>query len=151
MIDPIKAFNEVNNFGRENGMVLKVIEPGVVEYRMTIEEKHLSSPGTCHGGVVAGFMDSVIGMAALSYAFTKKMLVSTVEFKLNYFRPVKQGEELVGRGVIDFAGKSLISSNGEIYSINKQGEEKLVSKGMGTFNLYPISKNENKQLFKGMI
>lgn len=136
----VEAFNQINIYGRENGMKLKVIEPGTVEYEMEVLEKHLSSPNTCHGGVISGFMDSVIGLSALTMAFTEKKLVSTVEFKINMFKPAYLGDHLIGKGKIEYRGKSLISSSGAIYCTNR--DDLLIAKALGTFNVYPIAKRD---------
>ena len=98
----------LNKFDKSNGLVLTAKEPGDIQYEMKVLEKHLSSPNTCHGGAISGMMDAVIGSTALSMAFTEGNLVSTVEFKINYFKPVFEGETLIGTGVIEFTGKSLI-------------------------------------------
>lgn len=139
----IDVYNKINLYAQENGLVLQVIEPGHITYTMKVLEKHLSSPNTCHGGVIAGMMDSVIGTAALSLAFTENNLVSTVEFKINFFKPVHLHDELTGTGKVDYKGKSLIISSGEIYD-KKTGQ--LVAKGIGTFNVYPLSKKDFSQV-----
>jgi len=139
----IEIYNQINVFGKENGMVLKVIQPGEIEYIMEIKDKHLSSPNIAHGGVVAGLMDSVLGTGALSLAFTLQNLVSTVEFKINYFHPVKLGDILVGKSTVEFHGKSIISTSGEIHC---QQTKVLVAKGLGTFNSYPIEKGNLKEI-----
>lgn len=138
--DVLEKYNQGNNFCNENGIVLKVNKPGHIFYSMKILDKHLSSPGTCHGGVLAALMDATLGTAALTHAFTVNMLCSTVEFKLNYFRPVQLGDELIGEGIIDFAGKKLVSTSAEIRTQGKDGV--VLSKGLGTFNLYPIEKKK---------
>ena len=97
----------------------------------------MSSPNTAHGAVMAGFMDCVLGLSALSLAVTEGNLTSTVEFKLNFIRPVHLGDELIGTGRVEHKGKSLLISTGEV-RLAKSGE--LVSKGQGTFNTYPMTK-----------
>lgn len=144
-MNPIEIYKKINIFEQENGLELTVNKPGESYYEMTILDKHISSPNTCHGGVVAGMMDSVIGSAALSLAFKTNHLVSTVEFKINYFKPVHLGDVLVGEGKVDFEGKKLISSSGEIRD-KETGE--LVAKAMGTFNKYPLAKRDFNHLFK---
>lgn len=129
-------FRAINHFDRENGLIFTINSPGDITYHMTILEKHLSSPGTAHGASVAAFMDCVLGLSALSMALTDDNLTSTVEFKLNFLRPARLGEELIGHGKIDYKGKSLLISSGEIRL--KSGE--LVAKGLGTFNTYPLAK-----------
>lgn len=135
----ISHYNQINKFGADNEMKLEIIEPGHIKYTMRIEDRHLSSPNTCHGGVVAGLMDSVIGTAALSAAFVDDNLVSTVEFKINYLQPVLLGETLVGEGKIDFKGKSTIVSTGHIY---KEKDGSVAAIAIGTFNVYPLSKRQ---------
>ena len=133
-------FKQINHFDRYQGLTFEIIAPGEIKYRLTIEEKHLSSPGTAHGAVIAGMMDCVLGLAALTQAITENGLTSTVEFKLNFIRPVKLGDELVGHGKVEFRGKSLIISEGEIKHAVSQ---KLIAKGLGTFNTYPLEKKED--------
>ena len=145
--NPIEIYKRINRFAQENGMELTVKTSGESHYEMTVLEKHISSPNICHGGVVAGFMDSVLGSAALSIAFQSGALVSTVEFKINYFHPLYLGDKLIGRGKVDFEGKKLISSTGEIYKVT-DNEEILVAKAIGTFNKYPLDKTQFSNLFK---
>ena len=121
----------------DNGLTFEIHSPGSITYKMTVQEKHLSSPNTAHGAAIAGFMDCVLGLSALSEAITRDNLTSTVEFKINYIRPVKLGEELVGTGKVIHKGKSLIISSAEV---RVNGD--LVAVGQGTFNTYPFSKKE---------
>ena len=135
----LKKYNQVNAFGKLLGLELNIIEPGHVEYRMEITEKHLSNPAAAHGGGIAAMMDGILGVAALSLAAEKKRLVSTVEFKINYYAPIKLGDKLIGVGKVVFEGNRLISSEGAIYCENENMN--LVCKGLGTFNAYPVEKN----------
>ena len=133
----ISNYTQINNFARENGIKHSVTGPGETETRMTILDKHLSSPGVSHGGALAGLMDALLGFCALSSAIPDGNLVSTVEFKLNYFKPILAGDVLVGKAKVVRKGKSIIVSIGEIY----RGDE-LVSHGQGTFNVYPLQKRK---------
>ena len=140
----MEIYNKINNYGRDNGMEAKLLEPGVVEYRMEVGEKHLSSPNTAHGGIIAGLMDSVLGAGALSLAFTQNNLVSTVEFKINYFHPVHLGDKLIGTSKVEFHGKSIIATSAEIHC---ERRNLLVAKGLGTFNAYSVDKAKIKDIF----
>jgi uncharacterized protein (TIGR00369 family) len=135
----IKLFKSINKYDQDNELVFEIHAPGTITYRMPIQEKHLSSPNTAHGAVIAAFMDCVLGLSALSQAITENKLTSTVEFKINYIRPVKLGEELVGSGKVIHKGKSLIISAGEIRTTQHQ---ELVAMGQGTFNTYPFAKKD---------
>lgn len=135
----VELFKSINKYDIDNGMTLEVHSPGSITYKMTILEKHLSSPNTAHGASIAGLMDAVLGLSALSEAVTNDNLTSTVEFKINYLRPVKLGDLLIGTGKVVHKGKSLIISSGEI---RVAGSNELVAMGQGTFNTYPFSKKD---------
>lgn len=135
----LEKYNEVNAFGKKMGMRLEVIKPGEVRYRMRVLHDHLSNPLAAHGGAVSALMDGILGVAALSLAVEDQRLVSTVEFKINFFAPIRPGDMLVGHGKVVFAGRRLMSSEGSIICENRK--EILVCKGLGTFNAYPAEKN----------
>lgn len=134
----VTLFRSINKYDLENGLNFEIHEPGHITYRMSIQEKHLSSPNTAHGAVIAGFMDCVLGLSALSQAVIKGNLTSTVEFKINYIRPVLLGDEIIGVGKVVHKGKSLIISSGEVK--NSKGE--MIALGQGTFNTYPFDKKD---------
>jgi len=142
----IAAYNHMNHYGQANGMALAVPAPGRAEYRMTITDAHLSSPNTCHGGVLAGLMDAALGAAALSLAFTHLEFVSTVEFKMNYLHAVHLHDELVAKGVVDHAGNTLVVSSCVIYRVKAGHDDVAVARGLGTFNRYPANKRDFAQL-----
>ncbi len=144
-MNPLDLYIQMNKFDQHQGLILTAEQPGDIQYEMLITEKHLSSPKTCHGGAISGMMDAVIGTTALSLAFTEGNLVSTVEFKLNYFKPVYEGETLVGTGKVEFKGKSLMVASGKIV---KKGSGDLVAMAQGTFNIYPMEKRDFFNLFE---
>jgi len=133
----LTLYNQTNQFGKLNGMELLSHSDGEIEYVMTIKDIHLATPTTAHGGVLAAYMDGVMGVAALTTSAKSLCLVSTVEFKINYLKPVFLGDVLTGKGVVISAGKRIIVAKGEIY--NQKGE--LISVATGTFNAYPYQKS----------
>lgn len=134
----IELFRSINKFDMSNGMTFEIIHPGQIIYRMTVTEQHLSIPNVAHGAAIAGMMDCVLGLAALSDTVSRGNLTSTVEFKINFVRPAKLGEELIGTGKVVHTGKSLVISSGEI----KTSTGELVAMGQGTFNTYPMNKKD---------
>lgn len=132
-------FREGNNFDRLNGFEFEILKPGEVQYQFTVKEEHQSAIGVAHGGVLASLMDATIGVAALSAAVVEEKLVATVEFKINYLAPIKPGDRILGKGVVDYKGKSLIVGAGTLLNRDTQ---QMIAKGMGTFNSYPMSKKE---------
>ena len=142
----VAAYDHMNHYGRTNGMALTVPAAGLAEYRMTVRDEHLSSPNTCHGGVLAGLMDAALGAAALSLAFTSLEFVSTVEFKMNYLHAVHLHDVLVAKGVVDHAGNKLVVSSCVIYRVAEGKEDVAVARGLGTFNRYPANKRDFAKL-----
>ena len=142
----VAAYNHMNHYGRANGMALSVPTPGHAEYRMRVRDEHLSSPNTCHGGVLAGLMDAALGAAALSLAFTTLEFVSTVEFKMNYLHAVQLHDVLLAKGIVDHAGNTLVVSSCVIYRVVEGQEDVAVARGLGTFNRYPANKRDFAKL-----
>ena len=95
-------YNKYNNFDKELGFELTINAPGKIIYKVEISDKHLSSPGVGHGALVAAMMDAVLGTTALTAVYDEELLVSTVEFKVNYFKPTLKGDILIGTGEIEF-------------------------------------------------
>jgi uncharacterized protein (TIGR00369 family) len=138
MLHPIlKLYNEINAFAKDHALHYEVIQPGEVHYRMTVEERHLATPTVIHGGMLAAFMDCVLGVAALSKVCQENKLVSTVEFKMNFLQPVQCGDQLLGTGKVIHQGKRISICTGDVIN---ESTGTLVAKGMGTFNAYPVEK-----------
>jgi len=136
----MSIYNQTNQFGKENGMKLISHSDGNIEYKMIIQDKHLATPTTAHGGVVAAYMDGIMGVAALTSSAKNLCLVSTVEFKINYLKPAFLGDVLIGKGSVISAGKSIIIAKGEVYNQNNE----LISIATGTFKAYPYQKSGMK-------
>lgn len=136
-------FRDLCRFDTHLGMRLDIHEPGRVSYRLTVDERHLSMPDTCHGGVMAAMMDAVLGLTALSKVFPEGKMCQTVEFKINYLAGVGPGTVLEGTGSIEFAGSRLMVTTG---SIADQADGRPIAKGMGTFSLYPLDRK--RQLYE---
>jgi uncharacterized protein (TIGR00369 family) len=139
----LTLYKKISNFDRHMGMELSSVKLDNGEheltYKMIIKEEHLSSPDSCHGGVLSAFMDAVLGVPVLTYAVGRDMLCSTVEFKMNFLGPAKLGDIIVGKNVIDFKGKSLVVSSA---TLENEVTGAQIAKGMGTFNLYPTKKRD---------
>ena len=132
-----KIYKEASHFDRHLAMNLTVHGPGSITYRLTIGKHHLSPARACHGGVIVAMMDAVLGLTALSWAVQHEKLCATVELKNNFLSPAKLNDELEGTGVIDFIGSKLVVTSATINDLNSN---RPVAKGMGTFTLYPVTK-----------
>lgn len=134
----IKVYQQTNAFGKLHGMELLKFEADEILYRLEVKKEHLATPTTAHGGLIAGYMDGVLGLAALYFSSEHANLVSTVEFKINYLSPVRLGDVLIGRGSVVSHGKRIIIAQGEVF--HEKSKEK-VAIGTGTFNAYPYEKS----------
>lgn len=134
----IEIYQKTNQFGEYAGMELIKFEADGIAYRLEVKPEHLATPTTAHGGMIAGFMDGVLGLAALYASSERAELVSTVEFKINFLTPVRLGDVLIGEGKIVSAGNRIIVTEGKIY---KEKNKEAVAIATGTFNAYPYQKS----------
>lgn len=133
-------YKQICQYDRFMGLELTVQAPGRITYRLQVDDRHLSFPTACHGGVIAGMMDAVLGVTALSWAITREKLCATVEFKTHFFTPVKPGDRLEGSGEIEFTGSRLVVTTAQIVDLDGG---QTVAKGIGTFSLYPATKKKS--------
>ncbi|MBD81645.1 MAG: hypothetical protein CL840_22185 [Crocinitomicaceae bacterium] len=133
MEDIIADYNKNNLFGIWMEMDFQIDSPGEITYKMEVKKHHQAVENVAHGGMIAGMMDGVIGVAALSSVASEGKRVSTVEFKINYLNPVLVGDKLTGRGKVLRKGKRLVVSSGEI-----SNEKGIVATALGTFMAYPV-------------
>jgi uncharacterized protein (TIGR00369 family) len=72
------------------GVHFDTFEPGRLRASMEVRDEHVTIMGTLHGGVMAGFVDHVMG-CVLYPLMSPGQWAATTEFKLNYLAPVKEG------------------------------------------------------------
>jgi uncharacterized protein (TIGR00369 family) len=108
------------------GFVLKAIEPGRAVFAMKIDERHHNPMGTLHGGIYCDLADAAMGYA---YAATleKGETFTTVELKINFFRPVRRGN-LIAEAKVVKAGSTL----GYVECDVKDSNGKLLAKAAST-------------------
>jgi uncharacterized protein (TIGR00369 family) len=134
----IEKYGRYNHFGTLLGMELTQVEQGRITYRLTVVEKHLATPHAAHGGLIAALMDGMLGVAALSAVAVDNKVVSTVEYKTNFFSPALLGDVLEGTAWVEKKGNRIVFSAGEILATNRNNT--IIAKGNGTFNAYPAEK-----------
>jgi uncharacterized protein (TIGR00369 family) len=112
--------------GRLLGFVLKVIEPGHAVFEMEADERHHNPMGTLHGGIYCDLADAAMGYA---YAATlaEGETFTTVELKINFFRPVKKGRMIAEARVVR-AGTNL----GYVECDVKDGEGRMLARAAST-------------------
>jgi uncharacterized protein (TIGR00369 family) len=116
------------------GLVLKAIEPGRAVFEMEVDERHHNPMGTLHGGIYCDLADAAMGYA---YAATlaEAETFTTVELKINFFRPVRQGK-LTAEARVVRAGSTL----GYVECDVKDAKGKLVARAASTCMKLPQSR-----------
>ncbi len=112
--------------GRLLGLVVKSVEPGRAVFEMEADERHHNPMGTLHGGVYCDLADAAMGYA---YAATlgEGEAFTTVELKINFFRPVVRGK-LTAEARVVKAGSTL----GYVECDVTDGAGKLVARAAST-------------------
>jgi uncharacterized protein (TIGR00369 family) len=132
----ILRYIEMNRFGTYLGMEFNIVDAGKVIYQLQIGEEHLATPVSAHGGVISALLDATLGVGALSAVCEEGKVVSTVEMKVSFIRPVMLGDALTANSDILKKGKKIIFAEAVIH--NQKGE--LIAKASGTMNSYPKEK-----------
>ena len=87
------------------GLELVRVHADGVTIACRVRPELLNSAGSLHGGVTASLADAAIG-GALYHHFGGHRRFTTVEMKVNYFRPVREGRVLA-RGRLVRVGSSI--------------------------------------------
>lgn len=72
------------------GIRLKAVHADGVTIECPVRTELLNAAGVVHGGVTATMVDAAVGIA-LNRHFGGSRPLTTVELKINYFRPVSEG------------------------------------------------------------
>lgn len=97
---------------------------------LEIQPFHFNSSGVVHGGVPFTLADTGMG-AALFPSLSAGEGLATIEIKINYFRPVLQGE-LMCRSTVLHRGRSTATMESTL-TIG----DSVVGKAIGTFAIFP--------------
>ena len=86
----MRASETVSGLPAYLGVRFVEMTPGRLVATMDVRAELLTPFGTLHGGVMAGFVDHVLG-CVLYPLMQRGQWAATTEFKLNYLAPVKGG------------------------------------------------------------
>jgi len=104
--------------------------PDAVLSPVIVPRRYEGPPGAAHGGIVAAYMDEILGAAA--FGFTGKISV-TGELTVRYVAPAPVETPLLGRG-------RLVADHGRYIDVEGTLEElvsaKIVSRARGRF--FPV-------------
>jgi uncharacterized protein (TIGR00369 family) len=108
------------------GFVIQAVEPGWSRFEMEVDERYHNPMSTLHGGIYCDLADAAMGYA---YASTlgEAESFTTVELKINFFRPVFKGK-LTAEARVVKAGSTL----GYVECDVKDAQGKLVARAAST-------------------
>jgi uncharacterized protein (TIGR00369 family) len=117
------------------GFVMKSIEPGRAVFEMEVDTCHHNPMGTLHGGIYCDLADAAMGFA---YAATlgEGEIFTTVELKINFFRPMRRGK-LIAEAKVIRAGSTL----GYVECDVKDQAGKLAAKAASTCMKLPAARS----------
>jgi len=120
--DPQFATRIRASFGRQKAMALigaslSLVEPGAVEIELPYRDDITQQKGFVHGGIIGMIADTACGYAAFSLMPADCSLV-TVEYKINILAPARG--DLVARGQVVKAGRTLTIARAEVYAENRK-------------------------------
>ena len=126
----MKGFHK---YGDLIGFYFTKFEKGYSQCVLEVNKNHFNPHNVVHGGVMYSMADTGMGGALVSL-LEKDELCATVEIKISYFKPVKEGELICNTKVIH-KGKTIGVLESEILN-----GETLVSKASGTFSIFKAKK-----------
>jgi len=120
-------------------MKIKELDWGTSVLEVELEEKHLQPFGYVHGGAIASVMDAATFWAVFPQV-RDGMGLTTVEIKVNFLAPVREGR-LVVKGRCIKIGKTLALGDATIYD----AKGNLLAHGTATMMIVPDLKVEGQE------
>lgn len=112
-----------------NGPVYaRIVDEDELELGFSVQSKNTNLNGSCHGAVIMGLLDSVMG-ASILYRLSAEYSVVTLSLSVNFLRPAHVGDFLIGRGEIDGQSKSHVFVAGRL-----KGPDGVVATATGNFS-----------------
>ena len=104
------------------------VEEGVAVFRLDARrDKHANPMGTLHGGILCDLADAAMGMACASLLEEGESF-TTIELKINFFRPVGDAE-LEARARVVNRGRTMVYLECDVVTV---ADEKLIAKSNST-------------------
>lgn len=84
-----------------------------VSFEWTVPPEYCNSAGNLQGGVMAAFIDAVLGGLCASH-LPEDVYPALAEMKISFLRPAPAGSTITGTGRVLKAGKRLIFAEAEV-------------------------------------
>lgn len=122
-----------NPFWSLLGMEIIGIKKGWAKIRLPLTKKLTNGIGVAHGGAIFSPADSAVGMALIGLT-DRDENISTLEMKINYFKPLAEGEIIAEAKIVH---KGTMTAIGDVEV--RDGNGNLIAKGLTT---YAITKKQ---------
>lgn len=126
IIETLRIPREAAPVARLLGMRLASAGPGIATFVMDVDERHHNPMGSVHGGILGDLADAAMGYAVIS-TLARDETFTTVEFKVNFLRPVFAGP-LRCQARVETRGKTIAYAVADV--LNEEG--KAVAKAVST-------------------
>lgn len=110
------------------GMEILELRRGYSRFRLNVTRNLQNVSGIVHGGAIASMADAAMGVALATLLDPLAQRPITVEMKINYMAPSRDGE-LIAEGRVVQRGSTLTVTGAEVRS----GNGELVAVAIGTF------------------
>ena len=117
-------------FNKLLGLRLVSVHKDGVTIECDARPEFMNGAGVLHGGVTATMADAAAGIATNRETGGKR-LITTVEMKINYFRPIVEGGKVRARSYLLRVGNTLVISRVDIFD----SEKKLAGTALVTYIL----------------
>jgi acyl-CoA thioesterase len=112
------------------GATVELGGPGEASAWLEVEGHHLQLQGAVHGGVAFSIADTAMG-AAIRTLMQSTDRLATIEAKINYLAPVKEGR-LIAKAMILHKGGTLCFGEADVFN-ERDGQRARVAKFTATF------------------
>ncbi|VDM92282.1 unnamed protein product [Onchocerca ochengi] len=129
-INNIRSANDFNRVARKVRAISASADRVVLE--MMVEEEHVNSKKTLHGGQTAALVD-MLTARAVGMTVRDKVMVS-VELAVSYMLPVNLGEVIVIEAKVLKIGRNMAFAEAEF---RRKRDDRLVAKGKHTIAFIP--------------
>ncbi len=110
------------------GMEILELRSGYSRFRLGLHPELRNVSGVVHGGAIASIADAAMGVALATLLDPLAQRPITVEMKINYTAPAREGE-LVAEGRVVQKGSTVTVTGAEV----RDGEGGLVALATGTY------------------
>lgn len=114
-----ELFNEIIEMNKSTlyhkllNIEISMLDKGIAEITITIQEKHLNPAGNAHGGMLFSLFDTAMGMAVRTLG---RYNITSLDMDMNFIAPARPGNTLTVTGRVVHLGRSTVVSEGEAYN-----------------------------------